>query len=45
MSDSTPRQPASVVTAALFWLVVALIALAIVYSLVTVMRNWSHISV
>jgi hypothetical protein len=45
VTDSTPRQPAGLVTAALCWFVVALMALAIIYSLVMVMRNWSHISV
>jgi hypothetical protein len=33
------------ITAALYWLVVALMAAAIVYALAMVMRNWSHISV
>ena len=45
MSESTPRQPAGLITAALYWFVVALMALAIIYSLAMVMRNWSHISV
>jgi hypothetical protein len=45
VTDSTPRQPAGLITAALCWLVVALMALAIIYSLAMVMRNWSHISV
>ena len=45
MSDSTPRQPAGLITIAAYWLVAALMALAIIYSLVIVMRNWSHISV
>lgn len=45
MSDTTPRQPAGLATVALHWFVVALMVLAIIYSLVMVMRNWSHISV
>ena len=45
MSDPTPRQPVGSITAALYWLVAALMAAAIVYSLAMVMRNWSHISV
>ena len=45
MSDANPRQPMSILMAALYGLVVALMAAAIIYSLAMVMRNWSHISV
>jgi len=43
--DSNPQQAASSIAIALNWLVIALMVLAIIYSLVMVARNWSHIGV
>jgi hypothetical protein len=43
--DPTARPPAAALTRALSWLTIALMALATVYALWMVIRNWSHIGV
>lgn len=45
MPDSVSQPPAASLTRLLSWLVIALMALASLYALWMVARNWSHIGV
>ena len=43
--DADPQQRAGIITGALNWFVIALMVVAIIYSVAMVVRNWSHIGV